>query len=100
MDRECAPSRQPAPEDSMTDRQQLSRRTVVAASAAAGAAAVLAPSNVAQAFAPGDSKMIRPLTGKTPQADIDNLRARVKATKWPDKEQVDDTSQGVQLATM
>jgi pimeloyl-ACP methyl ester carboxylesterase len=28
------------------------------------------------------------------------LRRRINATKWPDKEQVPDTSQGVQLATM
>ena len=35
-----------------------------------------------------------------PEAQITDLRARVKATKWPDRETVTDASQGVQLATM
>jgi pimeloyl-ACP methyl ester carboxylesterase len=43
---------------------------------------------------------IRPLTGETPQADLDDLRARIAATRWPEKEPVEDQSQGVQLATM
>jgi pimeloyl-ACP methyl ester carboxylesterase len=43
---------------------------------------------------------IRPLTGETPQADLDDLRARIEATRWPEKEPVEDQSQGVQLATM
>jgi pimeloyl-ACP methyl ester carboxylesterase len=43
---------------------------------------------------------IRPLTGETPQADLDDLRARIEATRWPEKEPVDDQSQGVQLETM
>jgi pimeloyl-ACP methyl ester carboxylesterase len=47
-----------------------------------------------------DATAIRPLTGETPQADLDDLRARIAATRWPEKEPVDDQSQGVQLATM
>jgi pimeloyl-ACP methyl ester carboxylesterase len=43
---------------------------------------------------------IRPLTGETPQADLDDLRARIEATRWPEREPVEDQSQGVQLATM
>jgi pimeloyl-ACP methyl ester carboxylesterase len=43
---------------------------------------------------------IRPLTGEIPQADLDDLRARIAATRWPEKEPVEDQSQGVQLATM
>jgi pimeloyl-ACP methyl ester carboxylesterase len=43
---------------------------------------------------------IRPLTGETPQADLDDLRARIEATRWPEKEPVEDQSQGVKLATM
>jgi pimeloyl-ACP methyl ester carboxylesterase len=43
---------------------------------------------------------IRPLTGETPQADLDDLRARIAATRWPEKEPVEDRSQGVQLATL
>ena len=43
---------------------------------------------------------IRPFTIETPQADLDDLRARIAATRWPEKETVDDPSQGVQLATI
>jgi pimeloyl-ACP methyl ester carboxylesterase len=43
---------------------------------------------------------IRPFTIEFPDADLDDLRARVAATRWPDKELVGDDSQGVQLATM
>src|SRR4051794_41474836 len=34
------------------------------------------------------------------QPDIDDLRQRIEATRWPSKELVNDRSQGVQLATM
>ena len=47
-----------------------------------------------------DATAIRPLTGEIPQADLDDLRARIVATRWPEKEPVQDLSQGVQLATM
>jgi pimeloyl-ACP methyl ester carboxylesterase len=43
---------------------------------------------------------IRPLTIDTPEGDLKNLHARIAATRWPEKEGVDDASQGVQLATM
>jgi hypothetical protein len=43
---------------------------------------------------------IRPFTIETPEADLDDLRARIAATRFPEKEPVDDLSQGVQLATM
>jgi pimeloyl-ACP methyl ester carboxylesterase len=42
----------------------------------------------------------RPFRIETPEADLEDLRARIAATRWPDKETVDDLSQGVQLATM
>jgi pimeloyl-ACP methyl ester carboxylesterase len=35
-----------------------------------------------------------------PEAELADLRKRVNATRWPDKETVNDASQGVQLATM
>jgi pimeloyl-ACP methyl ester carboxylesterase len=42
---------------------------------------------------------IRPFTiPVTPEAEIEALRARVAATRWPDQELVADHSQGVQLA--
>ena len=43
---------------------------------------------------------VRPFTIEVPEADLEDLRARVAATRWPDKEPVDDHSQGVPLATM
>jgi len=43
---------------------------------------------------------VRPFTIQVPEADLEDLRARIVATRWPDKETVDDASQGPQLATM
>ena len=43
---------------------------------------------------------IRPFTFEAPEADLKALRARIAATRWPEKETVADQSQGVQLATM
>jgi pimeloyl-ACP methyl ester carboxylesterase len=43
---------------------------------------------------------IRPFTIETPQAELDDLRARIAATRWPEKEPVDDHSHGVRLETM
>jgi pimeloyl-ACP methyl ester carboxylesterase len=48
----------------------------------------------------GGEPAIRPLTGEIPQADLDDLRARIVATRWPEKETVEDLSQGPQLSTM
>jgi pimeloyl-ACP methyl ester carboxylesterase len=62
---------------------------------------------VAAAFAilPGfahaaDGSEIRPFHIDVPQAQLDDLRARIKATRWPDRETVKDSTQGVQLATV
>ena len=54
---------------------------------------------VTTAKSAGDTA-IRPFTIDVPEADLDDLRARIAATHWPTKELVDDRSQGVQLATM
>ena len=43
---------------------------------------------------------IRPFQINIPQADLDDLRQRIAATRWPEKETVTDSSQGLQLATM
>jgi len=55
----------------------------------------------------GDSPMsttedvaIRPFQFKAPEDALLDLRRRIAATRWPDKETVADQSQGVQLATM
>jgi pimeloyl-ACP methyl ester carboxylesterase len=49
---------------------------------------------------PADGTAIRPLTHEIPQADLDDMHARIVATRWPSKELVADRSQGVQLATL
>jgi pimeloyl-ACP methyl ester carboxylesterase len=49
--------------------------------------------------AAGDAS-IRPFTVSVSQDEITDLRRRIAATRWPDKETVADQSQGVQLATM
>jgi pimeloyl-ACP methyl ester carboxylesterase len=53
----------------------------------------------AQTKAPGDSS-IRRFTVHVPQAALADLRRRLAATRWPDKETVPDRSQGAQLAQL
>jgi pimeloyl-ACP methyl ester carboxylesterase len=43
---------------------------------------------------------IRPFTIEVSEEDILDLRRRIAATRWPERETVTDQSQGVQLATM
>src|SRR5438046_10556721 len=43
---------------------------------------------------------IRPFTVEISDAEVEDLRARIMATRLPEKEPVEDASQGVQLATM
>jgi pimeloyl-ACP methyl ester carboxylesterase len=55
--------------------------------------------DAARAIATEDNA-IRPFHINVPQEALDDLRRRIAATRWPDKETVVDQSQGVQLATM
>ena len=66
---------------------------VLAASAAGGAARVL-PSSAT------DPNAIRPFRFTASKEALDDLRRRINATKWPERETVTDASQGVQLATI
>src|ERR1700712_2965027 len=43
---------------------------------------------------------IRPFTIETPESELEDLRSRIAATRWPSRELVADRSQGVQLATL
>src|SRR5919107_1617903 len=43
---------------------------------------------------------IRPFHVEFPQEQLDDLRRRIEATRWPSPELVADRSQGVQLATL
>lgn len=54
----------------------------------------------AKAAKPEAATAIRPFKYEAPQAELDALRARLKATRWPEKEAVADDTQGVQLATI
>ncbi len=47
-----------------------------------------------------DNDRLLPFTCHVPEADLDDLRRRLLATRWPDKETVGDWSQGVPLAAM
>jgi pimeloyl-ACP methyl ester carboxylesterase len=82
---------------------------VAAAALAAGALSrlALAATDTAQSsitqVAPareGDAAALRPLRVRVPEAQLVELRRRIKATRWPQREAVNDASQGVQLATM
>ena len=46
-----------------------------------------------------DTGTIRPFKVHVPEAELTELRKRINATKWPERETVTDATQGVQLAT-
>ncbi|WP_109477355.1 epoxide hydrolase [Paraburkholderia sp. C35] len=89
--------------------QPLTRRRFVGAAAASIAAASLSGiafaetsqtiADVAQAT-DGDKTAIRPLRAHVPESQLVDLRRRIKATRWPERETVTDATQGVPLATM
>jgi pimeloyl-ACP methyl ester carboxylesterase len=72
------------------------RRRILVASAAAGATTLM-PAALHAAI---QNDAIRPFHISVPREALDNLRRRVAATQWPDRETVTDQSQGVQLATV
>ncbi|MGV6876509.1 epoxide hydrolase family protein [Pseudochelatococcus sp. B33] len=72
------------------------RRALLAGAAAIGAISALP---LGKAIAGSDST-IRPFRADIPQAEIDALRRRVAATRWPDRETVADRSQGAQSAKL
>jgi pimeloyl-ACP methyl ester carboxylesterase len=47
-----------------------------------------------------DKTPIRPFHVNVPEAELTELRGRINATRWPERESVSDQSQGPQLATM
>jgi pimeloyl-ACP methyl ester carboxylesterase len=95
----------------MSETPDLNRRRFVATAAATVAASQLgllglsrrvnAMTNVMTEVETGrESADIRPFHVKFSDGELADLRRRVKATKWPERETVSDTTQGVQLATM
>jgi len=47
-----------------------------------------------------DKNAIRPFHVNVPEAELTELRRRINATRWPERETVTDQSQGVQLGTV
>jgi pimeloyl-ACP methyl ester carboxylesterase len=47
-----------------------------------------------------DKTAVRPFRVNFPEAELIDLRRRIDATRWPERETVTDRSQGVQLATL
>jgi pimeloyl-ACP methyl ester carboxylesterase len=47
-----------------------------------------------------DKTAIRPFRVNVPEEQLSELRSRINATRWPERETVTDQSQGVQLATI
>ena len=82
------------PEDIDHDRRRFVETAAVGV-AAAGTFGLF-PERAAAA----DDSTIRPFRVSFPDADLAELRRRVNATKWPERETVTDETQGVQLATM
>ena len=81
------------------------RRSVLPTAAAAGALALTTaePTGIfgrAQAAEAARDSAIRPFTVQIPEKQLVDLRRRIAATQWPERETVSDSSQGVQLATM
>ena len=46
-----------------------------------------------------DKNAIRPFQIDVPESELTELRTRINATRWPDRETVTDATQGVQFAT-
>jgi pimeloyl-ACP methyl ester carboxylesterase len=109
----------------MKQTEDRSRRRFLKASSMSGLALALGQGTITEAFANSqfqaiqaedsmsqttaaqrgseqttDKTAIRPFHVKVPETDLTDLRGRIKATKWPERETVTDDSQGVQLATV
>jgi pimeloyl-ACP methyl ester carboxylesterase len=74
----------------------LDRRGLLAGAAVVAAASLLP----AAARAAAEDGAIRPFRVNVPEKQLADLRRRINATRWPDKETVGDRSQGPQLANL
>ena len=106
----------------MNPPEDKSRRGFLKASSVLGLAVAVSPATIRNAFAdskfktteetmtqgtatqrgseqPADKTAIRPFHSNFSGTEITDLRRRIHATKWPDRETVTDASQGVQLET-
>jgi len=93
----------------MSETSDLNRRRFFASAAATVAAGrlgllglsrrVTAMTDVTTAVGTSEKTEIRPFRVNVSDAELSDLRRRVKATRWPERETVTDDSQGVQFAT-
>ena len=81
-----------------TQLPSSNRRQVLTGSAAVAASSLIAAQAPAASAAAGDA--IRPFRVNVPEAELVDLRRRIAATRWPERETVTDESQGVPLATI
>ena len=56
--------------------------------------------SAAATIAPTGDTSIRPFKYRASDEELTDLKRRIEATKWPDRETVNDDTQGVRLATM
>jgi pimeloyl-ACP methyl ester carboxylesterase len=85
----------------------LNRRSFLTTAAAAVALAPLRSFATGADAASGQAQLsdqdrsgLRPFRISIPEADLSELRRRISATRWPERETVSDESQGVPLASM
>ena len=79
------------------------RRGMLAVTIAAGAFGLSGPAwwlGRALAAAATEGNAVRPFRVEVPEEALIDLRQRIVATRWPDRETVNDGSQGVQLAKL
>src|SRR5262245_3369286 len=74
------------------------RRRLLSSAAAGIAMAGVASLFSSPLIAQNSREAIRPFRVSVPEAQLADLRRRIADTRWPDKETVDDRSQGVPLA--
>src|SRR4030095_11839976 len=91
----AAPLMATAPGDSLGSTARTAGHHAVATAHATGGATMVDQLTAAQT----QDTAIRPFVVEFSDAKLDDLRQRINATNWPERELVADASQGVQLAT-
>jgi hypothetical protein len=84
----------------VVSRSSFWARAAIATLAMGAAVLSLMADDGSGAAAAEDTSALRPFHINIPDEALVDLRRRIAATSWPDKETVTDASQGVQLATM
>ncbi|HYG48647.1 MAG TPA: epoxide hydrolase [Allosphingosinicella sp.] len=92
----CLPA---AAQAATTPAPSIAAETTVAP-ASAEATAAGASAAIAAAAQPDGDTSIRPFRAHVSEEAVADMRRRLRSTRWPDKETVDDRSQGAQLANL